>query len=622
MEKIVECVPNFSEGRDKSIIKQITDQIASVQGIELLDVDSGESTNRTVVTFIGSPEAVKEAAFRGAQAAAALIDMSRHKGEHARFGALDVCPFVPVANVTMEECVQIAREVGKRIGEELQIPVYLYEYAAARPERRNLAKIRAGEYEGLPKKLADPSWKPDFGPAAFNAKSGATAVGAREFLIAYNISINTTDRRYANDIAYELRERGRWKRVGNTTPFYYKGEVVYFAANRFPCGNCEFVGDSFEVLAEHYSQTHGGDLRARYDYIGLDVNNLPGNPVFKDGLFTHVKAIGWVVEDYRRAQISMNLTNYKVSPPHEVLEAARELARQRGIVVTGSEIVGLVPFDAILSAGKFYLRRMRKSTGLPLRDIVETAVQSMGLRDVAEFDIDKKVIGLPKFTGPLVNKKVVEFVDEVSRDTAAPGGGSIAALAGSLSAALASMVVNLSIGKPEFDERYEALCELAESAQEIKDALVRAVDADTEAFGEVMKAMRMPKDTPAQLEARAVAMREGYKAAARVPLETAMRCRDAAALCVKAAEIGNEAVMSDAGVGAWMALAGVQGAIYNVKINLPHTKDTAFIAEMLRELDTLLQETRAACERVQKSVERSLKKALDAAEGNASETEK
>ena len=608
MEKIVECVPNFSEGRDRQVIKQITDQVESVQGVQLLDVDPGESTNRTVVTFIGSPDAVAEAAFRAIAKAADLIDMSKQHGEHARLGATDVVPFVPVAGVSMDECIELAKKLGKRVGDELGIPVYLYEHAATRPERRNLAKIRAGEYESLPQKLKNPEWQPDFGPATFNPKTGATVIGAREFLIAYNINVNTTDRRYANDIAYELRERGRWKRTGNTSPFYYKGKVVYFEKDKFPCGGCDFTGKTFDELAGHYKTEHGGDLYKRYASIGLDVNNLIGKPVYKDGLFTDVKAIGWVVEDYHRAQISMNLTNYKITPPQQVLETARDLARERGIVASGSEIVGVVPFDAMRKAGVFYLRRMLKSTGIPSHDIVETAVQSLGLRDVTEFDIDKKVIGMPKQSGALVNKTVVDFVDEVSRDTPAPGGGSIAALAGSLSAALASMVANLTVGKGEFDAQYDDLCDLAGRAQRLKDELVRAVDADTEAFNVVIEAMRMPKDTPEQLQVRAKAMRDGYKSAARVPLRTAELCREALDLCLRAAKIGNMAMMSDAGVGALMALAGVQGAIYNVRINLPHTKDDAFIAEMSSTLQELLDDAKATCDAVQQEVEVALEK--------------
>ena len=602
MKKVIECVPNFSEGRDLAIIKQITDVIEGVQGIQLLDVDPGESTNRTVVTFIGEPEPVKEAAFRAVQKAAELIDMSTHAGEHSRFGATDVCPFVPVAGATMDECAEIAREVGQRIGGELGIPVYLYEHAASTPERRNLADVRAGEYEGLPEKLVRPEWKPDFGPTAFNEKSGATAVGAREFLIAYNINLNTTDRRYANEIAYEIRERGRWMRAGNIEPFYYKGDVVYFEEGKYPDGNSDFVAGSFEELADFYKDQYGSDLVERYKSRGLDPNDLIGRPVYKDGMFTHLKGIGWVVDDYHCAQVSLNLTNYKITAPQDVLEAARELAVKRGIVITGSEVVGVVPFDAMQQAGCFYLRRMQKSTGIPTRDVVTTAVQAMGLGDVAEFDIDKKVIGLPVQDGPLVNLKVSEFVDEVSRDTPAPGGGSIAALAGALGSALASMVINLSIGKGEYDSRYDELCQLAEKAQAAKDELIRAIDADTEAFNEVIAGMRMAKDTPEQIALRSTTIRAGYKLAARVPLRTAQLCRQVLDLCQAAADIGNQAVMSDAGVGALMAYAGVQGAIHNVRINLPHTKDDEFIAEMNSTLGDLLSESKEICETIQKQV--------------------
>ena len=605
MKKVIECVPNFSEGRDLAVIKQITDVIESVQGIRLLDVDPGESTNRTVVTFIGEPKPVKEAAFRAVQKAAELIDMSKHTGEHARFGATDVCPFVPVAGATMEDCAEIAREVGQRVGTELNIPVYLYEHAASKSERRNLADVRAGEYEGLREKLANPEWKPDFGPDEFNERSGATAVGAREFLIAYNINLNTTDRRYANEIAYEMRERGRWARVGNIEPFYYKGDVVYFEEDMYADGNSDFVAGSFDDLAEFYKKNYAADLYKRYQSIGLDPRDLIGRPVYKDGMFTHLKGIGWVVDDYHCAQISLNLTNFKITPPQDVLEAARALAVKRGIVITGSEVVGVVPFDAMKQAGRFYLRRMQKSTGIPARDIVTTAVQAMGLNDVADFDIDKKVIGMPRHDSPLVNMKVADFVDEVSRDTPAPGGGSIAALAGALGSALASMVVNLSIGKGEFDPRYDELCQLAEQAQMVKDELIRAVDADTEAFNEVIAGMRMAKDTTAQIALRAKAIQAGYKLAAEVPLRTAQLCREVLDLCQAAADIGNKAVMSDAGVGALMAYAGVQGAVHNLRINLPHTKDDAFVHKMKEKLGELLAESKEICEAIQQQAESS-----------------
>jgi len=605
VKKVIECVPNFSEGRDLTIIKQITDVIESVQGIRLLDVDPGESTNRTVVTFVGGPEEVKEAAFRAVQKAAELIDMSKHKGEHSRFGATDVCPFVPVANATMEECAEIARQVGQRIGDELGIPVYLYEHAARTPQRRNLADIRAGEYEGLPARLAKPEWKPDFGPAAFNAKSGATAVGAREFLIAYNINLNTTDRRYANEIAYEIRQRGRWKRVGNVEPFYYKGKVVYFEEGKYADGNSDFVAGSFDELAAYYKENYGADLSERYQSIGLDPDNLIGRPVYKDGMFTHLKGIGWYVEDYQCAQVSINLTNFKITPAHDVLEAAREMAVKRGIVITGSEVVGVVPFDAMKQSGQFYLRRMQKSTGIPARDIVTTAVQAMGLTDVSEFDIDKKVIGMPAHDSPLVSMKVADFVDEVSRDTPAPGGGSIAALAGALGSALVSMVANLSVGKGEFDPKYDELCQLAEKAQAAKDALIRAVDEDTEAFNEVIAGLRMAKDTAEQQALRSKAIQAGYKLAAEVPLQTAKQCRQVLDLCQAAANVGNNAVMSDAGVGALMAFAGVQGAMHNVRINLTSIKDEAFVSQMNAALGELFAESKAICEAIQQQVESS-----------------
>jgi len=606
MERIVECVPNFSEGRNPSVIKEITDAIEAAAEVRLLDVDPGEKTNRTVVTFIGSPEAVEEAAFQGVRRAAKVIDMAKHRGEHPRMGATDVLPFVPVAGLSMEDCVEMARRVGKRIGEELGIPVYLYEEAASRPERRNLARVRAGEYEGLQEKFQDPEWAPDFGPAAFNARSGATAVGAREFLIAYNINLNSTDRRYANEIAYVLRERGRWKRRGNTEPFYYKGEVVDFPGDgTYPCGPCGFVGSSFEELEEHYAKEHGGDLRARFEDLEIDPDNPRGH-VFTDGLFKNVKAIGWVIDEYERAQISMNLTDFRTSSPHEVLEAAREEARKRGVGITGSEIVGLVPYEAIREAGRFYRRRMMKSTGIPVPDLVETAIQSMGLRDVAPFEPEEKILALPKVVAPLVRKSTFDFVDEVSRDTPAPGGGSVAALAGALGAALGGMVANLSIGKGEYDDRYDELCTLAERAQELKDALVRAVDEDTQAFDAVIAGMRMPQDTEEEKAARAEAIQEGYKAATRVPLATVELCRDALEVCLHMVRMAPKDMMSDVGMGALAARAGLVGAGYNVRINLKSISDEAFRKEMREGLEGSLEEGERLAREVEAVMEESL----------------
>ena len=606
MDPIVECVPNISEGRNPSAIKEVIDAIEAVADVRLLDVDPGEKTNRTVITFVGPPAAVEEAAFQTVKRASQVIDMAGHEGEHPRMGATDVVPFVPVAGVTMEDCAEMARRVGARIGEELGIPVYLYENAASRPERQNLAKVRAGEYEGLRDRFNDPEWAPDFGPAAFSPRAGATAVGAREFLVAYNIDLNSTDRRYANEIAYVLRERGRWKRTGNTEPFYYKGDVVDFPEDgSYPCGPCDFVGGSFEELENHYREEHGGDLRARYEVLEIDPENPTGH-VFTDGSFTEVKAIGWVIDEYNRAQISMNLTNFRVSSPHEVLEAAREEARKRGIGITGSEIVGLIPFEAIREAGLYYRRRMMKSTGMPVPDLVETAIQSMGLRDVAPFDPVEKVLGMPQVEGPLVLKPTYDFVDEVSRDTPAPGGGSVSALAGALGAALAAMVANLSIGKGEYDDRYQDLCGLANQAQELKDALVRGVDEDTQAFDAVITGMRMPKDTPEERAVRSQAIQEGYKAATLVPLSTVEQCRDALRLCLEMVRIAPEEMMSDVGTGSLVARAGLIGAAYNVRINLKSINDEAFGQEMRDRLAGLVEEGEALAQEVETVMEEAL----------------
>jgi len=606
MDPIVECVPNISEGKNPSVIKEVTDAIQAVPGVRLLDVDPGEKTNRTVITFVGPPEAVMEGAFQTVKRAAELIDMAEHRGEHPRMGATDVVPFVPVSGVTMDDCAEMARKVGKRIGNELGIPVYLYEHAASRPERQNLARVRSGEYEGLQDKLQDPEWLPDFGPAVFNARSGATGVGAREFLIAYNINLNSTDRRYANEIAYTLRDRGRWKRTGNTEPFYYKGDVVDFAGDgSYPCGPCDFVGSSFEELEAHYAEVHDGNLRERFEGLEIDPENPQGH-VFTDGLFQHVKAIGWVIDEYNRAQISMNLTNYKVSSAHEVLEAARAEARKRGILLTGSEVVGLLPFDAIRDSGRFYRKRMMKSTGIPVPELVETAIQSMGLRDVAPFDPKEKILGLPVVDGSLVLRPTYDFVDEVSRDTPAPGGGSVSALAGALGAALGGMVANLSIGKGEYDDRYEELCELAEAAQELKDALVRGVDLDTQAFDSVIQGLRMPKDTPEEKKAREAAIQEGYKAATLVPLSTVEQCRDALRICLQMVRMAPEEMMSDVGTGALMARAGLIGAAYNVRINLKSIKDEAWGEEIRGRLVGMVEEGEGLAREVEDVMETAM----------------
>ena len=597
MAKIVECVPNFSEGRDRAKIKEITDAIESVAGVTLKDVDPGADMNRVVVTFVGSPEAVKEAAFRCVKKAAEVIDMSKHHGSHPRFGATDVCPFVPVNEVTMEECVEIAKEVGKRIGDELSIPVYLYELAAQKPDRRNLAVVRRGEYEVLAKKLQDPEWAPDFGPAAFNAKAGATAVGAREFLIAYNVDLNSRCKDHATDIAFILREKGRSVRTGNIKPFYHMGKLLKHEEGTFYCGSCGFTAPRPAALYAHIQEEHGYDGRELYRLNDMDPDTLVGQSVKQPGLFPYCKAIGWEVPQYGRVQISINLTNYKVTPTHTVIEKARELAAERGLAVTGSEIVGLVPIAAMLETGTFYLTKQGRSAGIPVDDILETAVQSLGLRDVAPFDVREKVIGYP---GPkkdaLIAKRTDEFVHEVSRESPAPGGGSVAALAGALGAALASMVANLTVGKSGYEPTFEEMGKTAEAAQDVKDKLLLAVDEDTQAFNAYMDAMRLPKNSKDEKTRRHAAMQGGLKQAVAVPLETAKRSLHAMALAKRAAEIGNKNSVSDAGVGALMAHAAVGGACLNVLINLPGVEDEAFVGEMKAEVSRIEAEAKSLLE--------------------------
>ncbi len=580
-QKIVECVPNFSEGRDLTKIKEITDVIEAVSGVTLLDVDPGADTNRTVVTLIGSPEMVAEAAFQAIKKASEVLDMRNHTGAHPRMGATDVCPFIPVEGVTMEECAEIAAKVGQRVGDELGIPVYLYENAARTEERRNLANIRKGEYEALEEKLKDPHWKPDFGPAEFNAKAGATNVGAREFLIAYNITLNTREKKYATDIAFELRKKGRVARSGNTTPFYFKGKLMRYGEDFYPCGNCDFVGKNREELTKHYKEVHDLDFKELCQLRDVDYDNMVGRGVIRAGKFDHCKSIGWYVDEYERAQISINLTNYKVTPPHLVLEEARRLAAERGLVVTGSEIVGLIPFQALLQSGKFYLHKQGQSTGIPVYDILKVAIQSMGLDDLAPFDIKKKVIGLPKeMRNALVDMTVRDLTDEVSRETPAPGGGSIAALAGAMGAALASMVANLTQGKAGSEDVDDIMTENAEKAQKIKDNLILAVDEDTNAFNAYMDAMRLPKNSPEEKEYRLQKMEEGLKEAVNVPYNTALQSFAAMETAKLSAEKGNINSITDAAVGAQIAYTGVRGGILNVLINLKDIKDARFVEEM------------------------------------------
>ncbi len=576
--KLVECVPNFSEGKNKVVIDQITREIETVEGVELKDVDMGADMNRTVVTFVGPPEAVEEAAFKAIRQASELIDMSTHKGSHPRIGATDVCPFVPVDGITMDDCVELARRVGKRVGDELNLPVYLYEGAATRENRKNLAVVRSGQYEGLNEKLSDPEWKPDFGPSEYTdrvKKSGATVIGAREFLIAYNINLNTREKKIATDIAFELREKGRAKRDGGPDGHYWKGEIVRYDDNHYPCGECEFIGETFSEVDRHTLDEHGYSLKElleeEYNY---NVKKLKGKAVKKRGKFQHCKAIGWFVSDYDRAQISINLTNYKVTSLQDVYEEAKKIADEMGVSVTGSELIGLVPYRALLEAGKFYLERQGRSTGIPYIDILETAVQSLGLRDVSDFDITEKLIGLPTASEKdLISMHVDGFVHELSRDSATPGGGSVAALSGAMGAGLLSMVCNLSIGDRGTEDKDVILIPVADELQELKDALLQAVDEDTRAFDGYMAAKQLPKGTSEERKRRKNAMEEGLKKAVEVPLRTAELSSRVIEIAEDVALHGKSSAASDALVGAQMAFSGIVGGIANVRINLGDMDD-------------------------------------------------
>lgn len=609
-EKLIECVPNFSEGRDNNIIKQITDEIEKVEGAKLLDVDPGPDMNRTVVTFIGSPTAVSEAAFNAIKKAAELIDMSKHHGSHPRMGATDVCPFVPVNGVTTEECIELSKAVAKRVGEELGIPVYLYEKSASKPERKNLAFIRQGEYEALSEKLKKPEWKPDFGPSEFNSKAGASVIGVREFLIAYNINLNTREEKYATDIAFELREKGRSARKNSGNPFYFKNDdIIKYNAGEYPCGNDdEFIGKTLEETIKHCAEVHKYDLKELLELNGIDPGKVEGQSVKVPGKFKNCKAIGWMVGKYNRAQISINLTDYKVTSMHDVLKETRRLAAARGIVVTGSEIVGMVPFSALLQSGKYYLKLQSRSAGIPTKDILETAVQSLGLRDVTDFIIEERVLGLPKNSvKDLVEMKLNDFTDEVSRESPAPGGGSIAALAGALGAALSSMVSNLTANKRGSEPVDGILNETAEKCQIIKVELLKAIDEDTNAFNSYMDARRLPNKSPEEKLLRKEAMQSGLKQAVQVPLNTAQKSLEAIKLALIVAELGNPNSITDVGVGAQMAYSGLVGGIYNVLINLKDIDDKDFVNTMHSACSLLKSEAEKYLSKIEEVVESKIK---------------
>ena len=607
-DKLIECVPNFSEGRDLSVIKQITDEIEKIENVKLLDVDPGADMNRTVVTFVGDPKGVKEAAFQAIKKASELIDMKTHTGSHSRMGATDVCPFVPVSGVTIEECIELSKEVAKKVGNELKIPIYLYEKSAQTPERENLAIIRKGEYEALEAKLQKTEWQPDYGPAEFNAESGATVIGVREFLIAYNISLNTREKLHAIDIAYELREKGRSARVPVSKPYYYKGRTIpKYKEGSYPCGECEFIGNTIDETTEHCNSEHGYNLKELLGLNSINPNKPENKSVKKQGLFKHCKAIGWMVDEYDRAQISINLTDYNVTSTHDVLDKTRELATERGLVVTGSEIVGMVPYPALLATGKYYLQKQGRSTGIPIRDILNTALQSLGLKDVADFVIEDRVLGLPtNIDSALVEMKLTDFVDEVSRESPAPGGGSIAALSGALGASLSSMVSNLTANRRGSEEVDEILNKAADKCQNLKYNLVKAIDSDTDAFNEYMDARRLPQKSDEEKEVRNSAMLQGLKNAVKVPLQTAIDSSKVIEIADIVAKHGNPNSITDVGVGAQMAYSGVLGGIYNVLINLKDIDDEDFCNNMRSRCEQLKSDSQKKLSEVLTFVEEKL----------------
>ena len=515
---IVECVPNISEGRRSEIYHAVANAAASAPGVTLLNVDPGADTNRTVITFVGEPEAVLEGAFRLVQKGIELIDMSAHRGAHPRIGAVDVVPFVPVAGATMDDCVDLARRLGERVGRELRIPVFLYEYACSAPHRRNLADVRDGEYEGCAAKLRDERWQPDYGPAEFVSRSGAIVIGARKFLVAYNVNLNTLDKRLATRVAFDVRERGRIRRDDDGNPI-------------------------------------------------LDAN---GEPAWEPGLLKSVKAVGWVIPEFGCAQVSINLTDLDVTPLHVAFDTCDERARERGLRVTGSEIVGLVPLSVLLDAGRHYLQRMGRPTGVPEAALLHTAIRTLGLGEVKPFDPKERVIEYRLGTDArLASMTVRDFIDELSSDSPAPGGGSVSALAAAMGAALAAMVAVLSHTKKGFESKRDALDRIAVRGQALKERFLAAVDADTAAFDRLLEAMRLPKDDPA----RDAALGDATVAAAEVPLSVLEGCAEAIELCREVARIGLQASLSDAGVGAQMARAGAAGAYQNVCINLASLED-------------------------------------------------
>ena len=556
-KQLIECVPNFSEGKDMTIIKQITDEIESVEGIRLLDVDPGKATNRTVVTFVGEPEQVVEAAFLAIKKASEVIDMSKHKGEHPRMGATDVCPLIPISGITMEEVVKYAHKLAARAGSELDIPFYLYENAATSPKRKNLATVRSGEYEGLPEKLHRPEWKPDYGPSHFNERAGATAIGARDFLIAYNVNLNTTSVRRANSVAFDIREKGRIKR-------------------------------------------QGGGL------TGKVLTDKKGNPLRTKGKCRSVKAIGWYIEEYGLAQISMNITNITHTSLHKAFDECCKSATKRGMRVTGSELVGLVPKKVMTDAGKYFLELQNRSTGVSERELIHIAVKSLGLDELGDFDPEKKIIEylLAGEEQKLVDMNLEAFANETASESAAPGGGSISAYLGALGVSLGTMVANLSANKRGWDDRVPEFSAFASKGQDLKQRLLHLVDEDTLAFNKIMAAVRMPSGTEEERKDRTQAMNSATEYAIEIPLKVMHTASEAFPLLKSMASNGNPNSVSDAGVGALAVRAAVRGAALNVKINCAGYENTKFVEKSLKTAERLLTKAQKEEVSIMKIVEK------------------
>ncbi|MDA8956294.1 glutamate formimidoyltransferase [Flavobacteriales bacterium] len=548
-KQLIECVPNISEGRNNEKINEIAKTVETIEGVKLLNIDPGKATNRTVITFVGEPQKVIDAAFLLIKKAKELIDMSTHSGEHPRMGATDVCPLVPIANISMEETAEWAKKLGEKVGNELEVPVYLYESAAKNKERQNLANCRSGEYEGLSKKLTDPNWKPDFGPAQFTdsvAKSGATAISARDFLVAYNVNLNTTSTRRANAVAFDIREAGRLKREGNSI----SGKIL---------------------------------------------NDKDGNPLREEGMFKHVKGIGWFIEEYGVAQISYNLTNINVSTLHEVFDKTCERALARGLRVTGSELIGLVPKKVLIDAGKFFLNKQERSSGISEKEIIKIAIKSLGLDELAPFDPQKRVIEymLEEGKNKLVDLNLSQFANETSSESPAPGGGSISAYCGAMGASLGTMVANLSAHKRGWDSRWEEFSQWAIKGIEYQNQLLNLVDEDTNAFNKIMEAFRLPKESQQDIDTRNEAIQSATKYAIETPFKVMETAFQSMEVMKAMAQIGNPNSITDAAVGALCATTAVRGAFLNVKINCGDCQDKEFVNTIIKKGNEIVAQAQA-----------------------------